>query len=219
MRVLVVTEAPDAIQGEALLRAIGRCLNLKRVRSEHYVCTAADHTVERLVGRIRGAQILIDQTLPINGVPHDYKAHVAVREKAPQEQHAVLQQAEAILRSSGYSCQLLELDRPEPTVMPSDLTSTETKVPMPVVAWVYVASGLYIVAGFFYVLLQSNWPPFWPPMHATISILNAFPDAAFLIAAVVLGTIAVASGPTLLLVGFKKLWAWHRHPSRGQDGA
>jgi len=192
---------------------------LKRVRSEHYVCTAADHTVERLVGRIRGAQILVDQTLPINGVPHDYKAHVAVREKAPLEQHAVLQEVEAVLRSSGYSCQLIELDHPEPTVTPSDLISTVTKVPLPVVACMYVAGGLYIVAGFFSVLLQSSWPPFWPPMHPTLSILNAFPDAGFLIAAVVLGTIAVASGPTLLLVGFKKLWAWHRHQSRGQDGA
>lgn len=82
-----------------------------------------------------------------------------------------------------------------------------------------MAAGVYLMIGFVYVLMQSDWPPFWPPMHPTIAVLEFFPEAATIGAALILGTLAVLSGPALFIFGFRKILLWRREVKRNAGPA
>jgi len=107
MHALIVTSSPALARGEELLKAIGKQIGLTRIRFEKYLCPVADRHVQRLVGRVKRVEVLVDQSLPLKGVPYDYQAHIALRGKDPMEEYQALKRFEEKLTSSGYTCQLL----------------------------------------------------------------------------------------------------------------
>lgn len=83
---------------------------------------------------------------------------------------------------------------------------------MPTGALLCLAAGLYLVAGFIYVATMSDWPPFWPPMNAATSIVEALAtnEMAAIGIVMLLGGLFVLLGPALVVLGLWRIRAWRR---------
>ena len=110
MHALIVTFNPSCLSGEDLLKVLASKLGLKHVRSEAFLCHFADRHIQRLVGRFKRRQVLLEQDLRVNGVPADYQAHIAIRGEEFFEERAILNQLEKKLGILGYRCQLFFSD-------------------------------------------------------------------------------------------------------------
>lgn len=87
---------------------ICRELHLKKIRSESYLCSIADRSLQRLVGREKKMEVLVDESLPLKGVPFDYFAHISIRSKKLVDTRVTLAQFEKCLESAGYTCELFD---------------------------------------------------------------------------------------------------------------
>lgn len=99
----------------------------------------------------------------------------------------------------------------------NEQSSNRTRTP-PVWGIVFVAVGLYLIAGFAYVFVASDWPPFWPPMNETTAIVDHFGStgAAAIGATLLFGLLFLLAGPILVIVGAAKIRAW-RNASASHD--
>lgn len=84
---------------------------------------------------------------------------------------------------------------------------------------ILIAAGSYLMIGFVYVLFKNDWPPFWPPMNSTTAVLELFPEASVIAAAIILGTLAVLSGPILFILGLRRVFLWHNEVKRNTKPA
>lgn len=83
---------------------------------------------------------------------------------------------------------------------------------MPIGALLCLAAGLYLVAGFIYVAAVSDWPPFWPPMNAATSIVEALAtnEMAAIGIVMLLGGLFALLGPVLVVLSLWRIRAWRR---------
>lgn len=103
------------------------------------------------------------------------------------------------------------------------MSDTPAAVRPPIISFVCLALGCYLALGFGYVLWQSDWPPFWPPMDAVLRPLDAWVDGMSMndgLAAVIgLGAGIVLLTPILIIIGVVGWVRWVRRRGRAQEVA
>lgn len=93
------------------------------------------------------------------------------------------------------------------------------KLPFPLNGVSMLAVGLFVLAGFAYVAIYSDWPPFWPSMRIFTGIIermaSTIPGA--IAGVLLLGFFALFSGPILVYLGIRRLLQWRKERRRTID--
>jgi hypothetical protein len=91
--------------------------------------------------------------------------------------------------------------------------------PFPTLFAVSFMAGTYVLLGFIYVAVASDWPAFWPPMRVMTRPIEALASTGM--AAVGLTLVAgfsfVASALIATIAGGYKLWDWTRGRSENRS--
>ncbi len=100
------------------------------------------------------------------------------------------------------------------------MSTAASSIRPPIVSFACLALGCYLAIGFGYLLWQSDWPPFWPPMDVVLHPLDVWVDDMPLNhgmgVIIAVGAAVVLLTPVLLIIGIVGCVRWASRRQRAQ---